>query len=176
MSVVFLFLGAIGGGFLLILLIAIGSPRPAPIDMRVESGNSPLVELDSEQLGKLVTALLDKMGLEIERIQGGAGEILEIRAVNPTPITGGTILVHCIIPPAETGRLDGPLVSTFIRAMRTAYVSKGLLFTTGKFTADGRLAADDAPVELFDRDQILKLIGQYFGDEVELPELLSKNA
>ncbi|MCK6549546.1 restriction endonuclease [Myxococcota bacterium] len=174
MSVLILFFGGIGLGFLLILLIAVTSPKPAPVDLRAESNNSPLVELDAEELGKLVVAILEKMGLEIERITGGANEIIEIRALNPTPITGGTFFVHCL-PAPPTGRIDGPMVGRFIRAMRSAYVSKGLLFTTGTFTPDGRLAADDAPVELFDRDQILKLVDQYFGDEGEsLPKLVAK--
>jgi hypothetical protein len=175
MSVLLLFFGGIGLGFLLIFLIAVTSPKPAPVDLRAESNNSPLVELDAEELGKLVTAILEKMGLEIERITGGANEIIEIRALNPTPITGGTFFVHCLPAPAETGKIDGPMVGRFIRAMRSAYVSKGLLFTTGTYTPDGRLAAEDAPVELFDRDQILKLVDQYFGDEGDsLPKLVAK--
>jgi hypothetical protein len=173
MSVIFLFLGAIGFGFLLIFLIAVTAPKPQPIDLRKESNNSPLVELDSEQLGKLVGAILDKMGIEIERIQGGKNEILEIRAINPTPVTGGTFLVHCITAPPATGKLDGPMVGKFIRAMRSAYVSKGLLFTTGTFTPDGRLAAEDAPVELFDREAIKKLVDQYFGKDEPLPKLVA---
>ena len=177
MEVIFLFLGSIGLGFILILLIAATAPRPAPVDLRAESGNSPLVELDAEQLGKVVSAILEKMGLEIERWQGGPNEILEIRAINPTPVTGGSLLVHCIAAPKETGKIDGPMVGRFIRAMRSAYVGKGLLFTTGTSTPDGRLAAEDAPVELFDRDQIKKMIDQYLGERdlaTALPMLLAK--
>lgn len=177
MSVIFLFLGALGAGFVLILLIAIGSPRPGAVELGPEASGNPLVGLDSEQLGKLVAALLDRMGLELERISGGPGEILEIRAVNPTPVTGGTLLVHCVVPPAETGRLDGVAVGAFIRAMRSAYVSKGLLFTTGTITPDGRLAAEDTPVELFDRDQIMVLVDRYFGEDrahEDLPRLISR--
>src|SRR5262249_21871902 len=110
MEVILLFLGSIGLGFGLIFLIAVTSPKPQPIDLRKESNNSPLVELDAEQLGKLVGAFLDKMGLEIERIQGGKNELLEIRALNPTPVTGGTFLIHCITAPATTGKLDGQAV------------------------------------------------------------------
>jgi hypothetical protein len=167
MSVLVLFGGAILFGFGLIFLIAISSPRPQRVDLRRESNNSPLVELDSEQLGRLVAAILDKMGLELDRWQGGPNEIVEIRAVNPQPIVGGAILVHCITAPEETGKIDGPMVGTFLRAVRSAYVTKGLLFTTGTFTADGRLAAEDAPIELFDRDQIAKLVKQYFGEDVD---------
>lgn len=174
MDVIVLFLGAIIIGFGLIFLIAVTSPKPQAIDLRKESNNSPLVELDTEQLGRLVIAILDKMGLEIERTQGGKNEVFEIRAVNPTPVTGGTFLVHCMPAPEATGKLDGPAVGAFIRAMRSAYVSKGLLFTAGTFTPDGRLAAEDAPVELFDRFAIMKMVDDYFGREEALPKLVAE--
>ncbi len=168
MGVLLLFFGAICAGFLLILLIAISAPRPPPVDLKRESNNSPLVDLDAEQLGKIVAELLDKMGLEIDRLQGGANEVIEIYAENPEPITGGKLLVHCITAPRDTGKLDAPAVGKFIRATRSAYVSKGLLFTTGTFTPDGRLEAEDAPVELFDRDRLMKMINQYFEDGLEI--------
>ena len=161
MAVILLLFGSVGLGFALIVLIAVFSPRPPPVDLRLESGGSPLVELDAEQLGKVIASILDRMGLEIERWQGGPNEIVEILAVNPTPVTGGRILVHCMVPP-DTGKIAGTGVGQFIRSVRTAYVSKGLLFTTGTFTPDGRLEAEDAPVELFDRDQITRLMEQYF--------------
>jgi restriction system protein len=160
-AVVFLFLGAIGFGFVLILLIAITAPRPAPVDLKKESGGSELVELDAEQLGNLVASILDKMGLEIERMQGGKNEILEIFAINPTPVTGGKVLVHCIAAPPMTGKVNGQMIGTFIRAVRSAYVSKGLLFTTGTFTPDAHLEAQDAPIEIFDRDAVRKMLDQY---------------
>jgi len=163
MGVFVLFFAAIGVGFLLILLIGFTSPKRAPLDLRASSGGSPLVELDAEQLGKVVSVLLDKMGLELDRAAGGRGGILEIHAENPTPVTGGKVLVHCIPAPTDTGRVDGPMVGTFIRAVRSAYVSKGLLFTTGDISADGRLEAEDAPVELFDRVQLTRLIEQHIG-------------
>ena len=162
MEVIFLFGGGIGLGFILILLIAISSPARPPLDLRRATNNDPLIELDSEQLGRLVAALLDKMGLEIERSQGGKNEILEIYAVNPTPVTGGSFLIHCIPAPTETGKLDGPSVCTFIRAVRSAYVSKGLLFTTGEFGPDARLEAEGAPVELFDRKRIHQMVEKHF--------------
>lgn len=173
MSVIGLFLIAIVLGFGLIFLIAVTAPKPEPIDLRKESNNSPLVELDAEQLGKLAAALLDKMGIEIERTQGGKNELFEMRALNPTPVTGGTFLVHCIPAPPATGKLDGPAVGAFIRATRSAYVSKGLLFTSGTFTPDGRLTAEDAPVELFDRYAIMKLVDQHFGKDEPLPQLVA---
>ena len=165
MAVVFLFLGAIGLGFVLIVLIAITAPRPPPVDLKKESGGSELVELDAEQLGNLVASILDKMGLEIERMQGGKNEILEIFAVNPTPVTGGKVLVHCLAAPAMTGKVNGQMIGTFIRAMRSAYVSKGLLFTTGTFTPDAHLEAQDAPIEIFDRDAVQRMIDQYLRAE-----------
>jgi hypothetical protein len=161
-EVLVLFFGAILLGFGLIFAIAVSSPPRAPLDFRKEAQQDPLSGLDAEQLGRLVTALLDKMGLEIERSQGGKNEVVEIFATNPAPVTGGSILIHCITAPEDTGRLDGPSVGKFIRAVRSAYVSKGLLFTTGEFAPDARLEAEGAPVELFDRKRIHQMVAQHF--------------
>jgi hypothetical protein len=165
-AVIFLFLGAIGLGFVLILLIAITAPKPQPIDLKKESGGSELVDLDADQLGSLVAAILDKMGLEIERIQGGKNEILEIFAINPAPVVGGKVLIHCITAPSLTGKVNGQMIGTFIRAVRSAYVSKGLLFTTGTFTPDAHLEAQDAPIEIFDRNALQKMITDNLGGTV----------
>jgi hypothetical protein len=170
-AVIFLLLGSVGLGFGLIFLIGLTAPQKPPIDLKASAQGSPLVELDAEQLGKIVTLILHKMGLELDRYSGGPGsDVLEIVAKNPTPITGGTVLVHCIPAPRDTGKVDGLMVGKFLRAVRTAYVSKGLLFTTGNFTPDARLEAEDAPIELFDREQLNTLIEQHLGGLT--PELL----
>jgi restriction endonuclease Mrr len=164
MAVLIVLFGAVGLGFALIFLIGISTPKKAPIDLARTSGGSPLVELDAEQLAKLVSLLLHQMGLELDRATGGRGsDVVEIVAKNPTPVTGGTVLVHCIPAPKDTGNVDGPMVGKFLRAVRSAYVSKGLLFTTGKFTADARLEAEDAPIELFDREQLDELVTRHLG-------------
>lgn len=168
MAVLVLLFGSVGLGFFLIFLIGATSPPAPHIDLHEQSGGSPLVDLDAEQLGKVVAVLLDKMGLELDRASGGKDGVLEIRAINPTPITGGSILVHCLPAPPETGRVDGLMVNRFLRAVRSAYVSKGLLFTSGTFTPDARLEAEDAPIELFDREQMQKLIDEHIGSDGEL--------
>jgi restriction endonuclease Mrr len=163
-AVLFLLFGSVGLGFALIFLIGLTAPKKPKLDLIAASGGSPLVELDAEQLGKVVALLLAKMGLELDRASGGPGsDLLEIVAKNPAPVTGGTVLIHCIPAPSTTGTVDGPMVGKFIRAVRTAYVSKGLLFTTGTFTSEARLEAEDTPIELFDRDQLSQMIDQHLG-------------
>lgn len=161
-----LLVGAITAGFLLIMLIGATAPQKAPVDLHAAQGDSsPLLDLDAEELGKIVSVLLSRMGLELDRAAGGRGGELEIFAENPAPVTGGKILIHCIPAPPDTGgQVNGLRVATFIRAVRSAYVSKGLLFTTGEITPDGRLEAEDAPVELFDRPQLQKLIDEHLAD------------
>lgn len=169
MSVLFLFGGAIFFGFLLILLIAVGSPPAPTLTPADKTSGEPLLDLDAEQLSQVVAAILDKMGLEIERMQGGANEVIEIFANNPTPVTGGKFLIHIVPVPEDTGRIDGVRTGAFIRAMRSAYVSKGLLFTAATFSPDAYLEAEDTPAELFDRYKITKLLDDYYGDSEEHP-------
>ncbi len=160
MAVVGLLFGAFGFGILLIVLISATSPKIAS-ESRQEAPDSSISSLDAEHFGRLVAALLEKMGLEIERIQGGQNEIIEMAAVNPTPITGGRVLVHCVARP-EAKTLNGRDVGQFIRATRSAYVEKGLLFTTGVFSSDARLEAEDTPIEIFDHHQIQNMVDQHF--------------
>jgi len=162
MSVLLLLFAAVALGFILIVLIAVFAPRNAPASSVEEDDDpSPIRALDATDLGKLVSALLEKMGLEIERIQGGKNEILEIRAMNTAPVTGGSLLIHCLAATNVSDCVDGPAVRKFIRSVRSAYVSKGLLFTSGTFTPDAVLEAEDAPIELFDRHRIESLVEEY---------------
>ena len=150
MSVLLVFGVAITLGILLIALIAIGSPkRPLMVPDRKEPA-SLYEELNSVDLAHLVMQAMGRMGIEVDRWQGGPGEVVEIYANNPTPVTGGSVLIHCVAPPADTGMVDGRQIGRFIRATRSAYVNKGLFFTGGRFSPDAHLEADGAPVELFD--------------------------
>ena len=170
-----LMFGAVVLGFVLIALIGVTAPKKPLPDLHHLSGDSsPLLDLDAEQLGKIVAVILDKMGLDLDRASGGRGGELEIFAENPTPVTGGKILVHCVPAPPETGKVNGLRVARFVRAVRSAYVSKGLLFTTGDITPDGWLEAEDAPVELFDRAQLQDMIDTHLSD-MSLSELEAMN-
>lgn len=162
MSVLILLFGAVGLGFVLIFLIAAFSPRPDGAGSA--AGNSAATALDAlngEQMGVLVAELLGKMGLEVDRVQGGGDEVVEIRAKNPAPVVGGELLVHCVPGQKLPSGLNGPRVGAFVRAVRSAYVTKGLLFTSAELTPDGRREAEDAPVEIFDRTAFQRLLDQH---------------
>jgi restriction system protein len=163
---------AIAIGFVMIALIGATSPKPDPIDFTDGADNANLFELDADQLGRIVGLLLSKMGLELDRASGGTSGEVEIHALNPTPLTGGKVLVHCLPAPSHDGTVNGLRVAEFIRATRSAYVSKGLFFTTGDITPDGRLEAEDTPVELFDRNQLAAMIDEHIGELT--PELLNE--
>ncbi|MEE2901627.1 MAG: restriction endonuclease [Myxococcota bacterium] len=159
-------------GFVLIALIGATSPPVEHPDFTSGADHANLFDLSADQLGRIVGLLISKMGLELDRASGGSGGEVEIYAINPTPLTGGKILIHCLPAPSEDGKVNGLRVAQFIRATRSAYVSKGLLFTTGDITPDGRLEAEDSPVELFDRMQLASLIEEHIGELT--PELLSE--
>lgn len=150
--------GALALGLVIVIFIGVSAPKAAPMSVAPEGGASPLADLSSEELAKVVATLLDRMGIEFERSQGAAHEVIEIYAVNPAPVTGGKILVHCLAPPKDRNVVDGRMVANFVRAVRSAYVSKGLLFTTGVCTPDAWLEAEDAPVEIFDRERLGRLV------------------
>ena len=108
MAVLLLFFGAIGAGLLLIFLIAVTAPRPPPVDLKRESNDSPLITLDSEQLGKVVAELLDKMGLEIDRLQGGKNEVIEIHVLDEDTyqrVDGSVVLPGIALEPIHDALL-----------------------------------------------------------------------
>lgn len=159
-------------GFLLIALISATAPQAPPIDFTQGAENANLFDLNADQLGKIVGIILSKTGYEIDRASGGTGGEVEIFALNPTPLTGGSVLVHCLPAPPDTGCVNGIRIAQFVRATRTAYVSKGLFFTTGDITSDGRHEAEDMPIEIFDRAQLAQLIDEHIGELT--PEILKE--
>lgn len=150
-------------GFLLILLIGRNQPvsPAAPENLGREDGG-PLEWVRAygvEGFQRLLLTLFTEMGFHAERSERGAATV-DLFANDPTPIRGGRIWVHGVLPPAGAP-VDGDEVRNLVEAARAESVGKGLLVTLGRFTSGARHEAQGHPVELIDGDDLGRLVKKH---------------
>src|SRR5574337_1522624 len=119
-----------------------------------------LERLAPEQFEHLCVRLLEQMGLSITSCHRNTQGEIDITAVNPQPITGGSYIVRCILTPPEA-----PVNSTQIIAMsdtvRAERASKGILITTGFFSEEVPKLTEGPPVELINGQRLRQIMGEH---------------
>ena len=166
MGIVFIAVGGLVLGFLVIILISLTSPRPEDI-ARMEgatdaSGDTPqgwIARLDAHDLGKLLTLLFSELKFEVEDSRF-SGTVVDLFAVNPTPITGGRVYIRGIAHP-PLGIVGEEEVRTALDTARAEMAGKALVATGGIFSAEARAASEGAPLELIDGAALLGLIKKH---------------
>lgn len=150
-------------GFAVILLVGRGQRvSPAATEHPAEPEGT---ELDwirahgAEGLLRLLRSLFAEMGFEPDRGERGQDAVAFL-AVDPTPIRGGRIYVQGVL--SEPGvAVGGDEVRAMLDAARGDSVGKALLVTLGRFNAEAREAARDAPVELVDGEALAALLRKH---------------
>jgi hypothetical protein len=151
-------------GFIVILLISLTSPRQEE-SAGGGNGSAPALahgwisRLDADQLGRLLTMLFGELKYEVEDARIGDG-VVDLFAVNPTPITGGRIYVRGIAKP-PLGTVGEEEVRVALDTARAEMAGKALVATGGIFSPEARAAAEGAPVELLDGPTLLTLIKKH---------------
>lgn len=156
MGVIVVAAGAILVGFFLILLIGHTAPKNAPAPpggAAIEHGW--LSEIGADKFAKLLALLFEALRFDVERTTVDAG-MVDLFAVNPTPITGGRIYVRGVYQP-PMGLVGEEEVRIAIDTARAEMVGKAIIATPGGFTADARAAAEGNPVDLLDGPELLRL-------------------
>ena len=110
-----------------------------------------------EQFERLCFRLLEQMGLSITGCHRTKQGEIDITAVNPQPITGGSYIVRCILIPPEV-----PINSTQIIALsdtvRAERASKGIFITTGFFSEEVQKLTEGPPIELLNGQRLRQLL------------------
>jgi len=152
-------------GFLVILLISLSSP-PAQETSDISADGAAkgiahgwISRMDAEQLARLLSMLFGELKYEVEDTRIGDG-VVDLFAVNPTPITGGRIYVRGIAHP-PLGVVGEDEVRTALDTARAEMVGKALVATGGVFSPEARAAAEGAPLELLDGPTLLTLIKKH---------------
>lgn len=173
MEVILLSVAATLLGFLLIALT-----RPSPSGEEAPPfAPTPLLQtlerIPEEEFEALVTALVRRVGLEVERVWGRQGSILEILAKKEGPIVGGRYLIQAVRPPSPDRVLDSLMVRYLYEVAREEGVQKAVLLTTGVFTDQALALAEEKGLELIDGQQLARLLqehGLQVADVIPLPQ------
>jgi hypothetical protein len=152
-------------GFIVILLISLTSPRQR--DSTDSGGNGSarsvahgwISRLDADELARLLTMLFGELKYEVQDTRVGDG-VVDLFAVNPTPITGGRIYVRGIAHPPQ-GTVGEDEVRVALDTARAEMAGKALVATGGVFSPEARAAAEGAPIELLDGATLLTLIKKH---------------
>lgn len=119
-----------------------------------------LERLAPEQFERLCFRLLEQMGLSITSCHRNKQGEIDITALNPQPITGGSYIVRCALIPPEI-----PINSTQIIALSDTVLAeralKGIFITTGFFSEEVPKLTEGAPLELINGQRLRQILGEY---------------
>ena len=84
-------------------------------------------------------------------------------ARNPTPITGGQFLIHCLYSDKDAVIGSAEIIE-FSNMIVQERLSKGIFITTGRFTGDIPAIGELAPMEFIDGEALRRLVNKYIPD------------
>lgn len=170
MSVIFLALGAVAIGFLLIAIMG-RAPMPALLDESEEhqaTGELPLEFSSPEVFREAVARLLEAQGLEVKDVRASSEFEFEVVATTGGGgLAGGTVVIDCAYADYPIG-VDR--VSELLSNVRGERALKGIFITSGYFTADVHTIVEGPAMELVNIDKLAQLLEQY-GVDVESIEV-----
>ena len=119
-----------------------------------------LERLTPEQFERLCLRILEQMGLSITGSHRNRHGEIDIAAVNPQPITGGSYIVRCALIPPEV-----PINSIQIIALCNTVLAeralKGIFITTGFFSEEVPKLTEGPPIELINGQRLQQILGQH---------------
>jgi len=118
-----------------------------------------LLSLTPEAFEGLIRDWLTSLGWHaVTTARTGDGGV-DVRAVNPDPLSGGKVVVQCkrYSPGSPVG---ASTVREFYGVVVHEGAPRGLLITTSSFTKDAAAFADGKPLALLDGAQVCRLLGE----------------
>ncbi len=154
-GILFIVFGAFGFGFFLIFLLGLDEKR-----RKASRPAHETVGLTQIQFEKACVEVIERMKLDIEGIERADENILEIKAKNPVPFTGGDFFIMTIYLASEEIVTSAEIleVSNMIIQDR---LSKGILMTNNRFTDDLPSLSELAPLEFIDGEKLKELMAKY---------------
>lgn len=128
------------------------------VDVLADLDHRPnLLAMPAADFAAVVGGLFTAMGLR-PGAATPAADMVEWVAVDPRPIFGGTVVIRAT---RHGDPIDEPAVRGLVEAMLRAGASKGILVTTGRYTATSHEYASGRPLELIDGSTLLHLLAEY---------------
>ena len=167
MFALFVMVAPLAVGFVLILFIARYAPN-VPRTEALRAGESADVrpEITGDEFKDLVEELVDALGLETVFSSMGTGGVIEMTLRNPTPLTGGRILLFA--SPVLQGQIDSVDVLGFAEGVRADMGAlKGIMIALAGFTDEAKTSMDatPAPLDLIDGAELLELVRDHLAPE-----------
>lgn len=160
MGVILLVVLAILAGF---VLIAIAGRSPVqhlverPTGEHGDMAQAVVESLSLSQFEALCLRLLEELGLVINGPVRRREQEIEISALNPQPIIGGDILVHCVLAQGERP-VDSHAVQSLANTVKADGAAKGILITNGYFAEEVGPLSEGPPIELINAQRFRKLL------------------
>jgi len=154
---------AILAGF---ILIAIAGRSPVqhvgdrPTGEHGDMAQAMIESLSLAQFETLCLRLLEALGLVVNGPVRRRDREVEILAVNPQPIIGGDVLVHCVLA-HEARPLDNHTVQSLSDTVKADGASKGILITNGYFAEEVGRLSEGPPIELINATRFRKLLDDH---------------
>jgi hypothetical protein len=154
---------AILAGF---ILIAIAGRSPVqhvaerPSGEHGDMAQAMIESLPLAQFEALCIRLLEALGLVINSPVRRREREMEISAVNPQPIIGGDVLVHCVLA-HEARPVDIHAVQSLSDTVKADGASKGILITNGYFAEEVARLPEGPPIELINATRFRKLLDDH---------------
>ena len=101
--------------------------------------------------------LIEKMGFTAEMTKATGDGGIDIIAYNPQPLLSGKYIIQC---KRYSGSVGEPIIRDLYGVVTSERANKGILMTTGTFTAPAIRFAEGKPLELIDGSKFLELLGK----------------
>ena len=103
-------------------------------------------------------ALIERMGFDAETTKASGDGGIDIVATSNQPLIAGKYVIQC---KRYSGNVGEPIVRDLYGVVSSERANKGVLMTTGTFTASARSFAQGKQLELIDGPAMEKLLIQY---------------
>jgi hypothetical protein len=113
--------------------------------------------LSLAQFEALCIRLLEELGLVINGPVRRREQEIEISAVNPQPIIGGDVLIHCVLA-REARPVNAHAVQVLADTVKADGDAKGILITNGYFAEEVGKLSEGPPIELINASRLRKLL------------------
>jgi len=154
---------AILAGF---ILIAIAGRSPVqhvaerPTGEHGDMAQAMIESLSLAQFEALCIRLLEELGLVVNGPVRRREREVDISAVNPQPIIGGDVLVHCVLA-HEARPVATHAVQSLSDTVKADGASKGILITNGYFAEEVGRLPEGPPIELINATRFRKLLDDH---------------
>ena len=103
--------------------------------------------------------LLENMGFEVETTKTTGDGGIDLIAYNHQPLLSGKYIIQC---KRYTGSVGEPTIRDLYGVITSERANKGILMTSGTFTKQAQIFAQEKPIELIDGIKLQELLENFY--------------